>query len=62
MTRDNGAQLRIVRSHQARDLGELGRVAGESQDRQVGLVERGIERQVADQGGMTILEYGETIL
>src|SRR5213594_2520001 len=62
MARDNGAQLRIVRGHQARDLGELGRVAGESQDRQVGLVDRGVERQVADQGGVAIVEDGETIL
>src|SRR5512145_3148562 len=62
MARDNGAQLRIVRAHQARDLGELGRVVGESQDRQVGLVERSVKRQVADQRGMAIVEDGETIL
>src|SRR6266576_5531280 len=61
MARDYGAQLRIVRAHEARNLGELGWVAGESQDRQIGLVDRGVEREVADQGGMAIVEDGETI-
>src|SRR3990170_2228897 len=62
MARDYGAQLRIVRAHEARNLGELGWVAGESQDRQIGLVERSVEREVANQGGMAIVEDGETIL
>src|SRR5574341_1123418 len=62
MARDYGAQLGIVRAHEARNLGELGRVAGETQDRQIGLVERSVEREVADQGGMTIVEDRETVL
>jgi hypothetical protein len=43
-------------------LSELGWISGEPQNRQIGLVDRRIEREICDQRGMAVEEDGEAIL
>src|SRR5690242_3133859 len=62
VARDDRAQLRIVRRQKVGNLCKLGRIPGESQDRQIGLVDRRVEREIRDQRGMTVEEHGETVL
>src|SRR5450759_724271 len=56
MTWNYSAQLRIVGAHKTCDFSELGRIACESQNRQIGLVDRGVEWQISDQRGMSVVE------
>ena len=61
MARNDGAQFWIVRGHHARNLGELGRIPGQSQNRQIGLVDRSVKRKVSDERGMSVEEDREPI-
>src|SRR5579862_258733 len=62
VARDYRPQLWIVCRQKAGDLSKLRGIAGESENREIRLVERSIEREIRDQRGMTVEEYGETIL
>src|SRR4051812_41280703 len=62
MAGNDGAQLRIVRAHELCDPSEFGRIAGQSEDCQIGLVNRSIDRKISDQRGMSVVEDGEAIL
>ena len=62
MARDDGAQFRIAGGHEPRDVGELGRILREAEDREIGLVDRGVEREVGEQRRMPVVEDGETVL
>ena len=55
------AKLRIVSGHKTCDLSELGRIPGEAQDCQIGLVDRSVEWEISDQRGMSVVEDGEPI-
>jgi len=61
MARYYGAQLRIVGCQEACDLSELRWIPGESQDREIRLVDRGVEREICDKRGVTVEENGKTI-
>src|SRR5882672_981496 len=61
MAWNDSAQLRIVCRHKTCDLSELGRITGESQDRQIGLIERSVEWEISDERGMSVVEDGEPV-
>src|SRR5262245_18719936 len=62
MACDDSAQLGIVCSHEPCNVSELWWVLSKAQNSQIGLIDRGIERKVSDQRGMSVVENGEAIL